>query len=152
MTESDQARCAPALNQSANQTRRTILASLAAFSAALPAIAQASTDPIFAVIERHRDLSADYDAAVSISAKLEEGDQFDAADKISAERSAVLREYANELVHSKPITIAGVIALSRYAAGLREWEMPDDQSWRQRFLGTLADAITEISTTRPLAS
>ncbi|MGY4294612.1 hypothetical protein ACVWXN_002707 [Bradyrhizobium sp. i1.4.4] len=115
-------------------------------------MAQASTDPIFAVIERHRELTAHYDAAVSVSAKLEEGAEFDAADEISGERSADLRDHANVLVQSKPTTIAGLIALSRYTASLREWQLPDDQGWHKIFLAALADAIDEVSTAPPPAS
>ncbi|WP_247554915.1 hypothetical protein [Bradyrhizobium sp. 138] len=40
--------------------------------------------------------------------------------------------------------MAGVIALTRYVAGLREWELPDDDAWHRVFLRGLADAIDEI--------
>lgn len=41
---------------------------------------------------------------------------------------------------------SGVIALTRYVAGLREWELPDDDAWHRVFLEGLADAINEIGT------
>ncbi|WP_246783611.1 hypothetical protein [Bradyrhizobium sp. CCBAU 21365] len=71
-------------------------------------------DTIFDVIERHRELSAQHAAAASVSSKLVAGPEFDAADAISEERGLALEEYADVLIHSKPTTLAGVIALSRY--------------------------------------
>ncbi|MDA9537435.1 hypothetical protein ACM41_14890 [Bradyrhizobium sp. CCBAU 21362] len=106
--------------------------------------AAADRDLIFVVIERHRELSAHYDAAASVSAKLEDGADFFAADEISSQRNLALTEHANVLIRSKPVTIAGVIALTRYVAGLREWELPDDDAWHRVFLEGLADAVDEI--------
>lgn len=92
-----------------------------------------------------------YDAAVSVSAKLEEGTAFDVADEISGERCAALQEHAGVLVGSKPTTIAGVAALSRYVASLGAWQLPDDETWHRVLLRTLADAIDEIGATHPAA-
>ncbi|MCA1363403.1 hypothetical protein I6F14_23660 [Bradyrhizobium sp. IC3069] len=105
-------------------------------------------DLIFVVIERHRELSAHYDAALSVSAKLNEGPEFDAADKISSQRDHALAKHANVLIRSTPTTIAGVIALTRYVGSLREWELPDDDSWYRVFLEGLADAIDGIAMAR----
>ena len=96
------------------------------------------------MIERHRELSAHYDAALSVSAKLDEGAEFDAADEISSQRSHALAEHANVLIRSTPTTFAGVIALTRYVGSLREWELPDDDAWYRVFLEGLADAIDGI--------
>ncbi|MCA1438033.1 hypothetical protein I6F33_34530 [Bradyrhizobium sp. BRP20] len=106
--------------------------------------AAADRDLIFVVIERHRELSAHYDAALSVSAKLD-GPEFDAADEISSQRTHALAEHANVLIRSTPTTIAGVIALTRYVGSLREWELPDDDAWYRVFLGGLADAIDGIT-------
>lgn len=95
----------------------------------------------FGVIARNRELSAEHDAAVSISAKLDSGLEFDAADETSEEKRLALAEHANVLIHPKPTTIAGVIALSRYVASLKAWQLSDDEDWHQVFLATLADAI-----------
>jgi hypothetical protein len=65
---------------------------------ALPVAAATAPDPIFTVIERHRELSGQCSAAVSISAKLVDGPEFDAADQVSAERSDVLIEHAAVLI------------------------------------------------------
>ncbi|WP_354124585.1 hypothetical protein [Bradyrhizobium sp. LA6.10] len=101
-------------------------------------------DPIFNVIERHRELSARYDAATSVSAKLSEGPEFDAADAVSGERSQALHRHAAVLIRSEPTTIAGVNVLIHYVAGLRQWEVPADDGWHQVLLGTLADALDGI--------
>ncbi|MCS3926240.1 hypothetical protein M2175_001271 [Bradyrhizobium elkanii] len=106
--------------------------------------AAADRDLIFVVIERHRELSAHYDAAASVSAKLEDGADFFAADEISGQRNLALTEHANALIRSRPATIAGVVALAKYVAGLREWELPDDDAWHRVFLEGLADAIDAI--------
>ncbi|MEK9281169.1 hypothetical protein MTR72_16355 [Bradyrhizobium sp. ISRA442] len=108
-------------------------------------IAAADRDLIFVVIERHRELSAYYDAALSVSARLEEEAEFNAADEISVQRNQVLAEHADVLIRSTPTTIAGVIALTRYVGSLRDWELPDDDAWYRVFLEGLADAIDGIT-------
>ncbi|KRQ01834.1 hypothetical protein AOQ72_10480 [Bradyrhizobium yuanmingense] len=107
--------------------------------------AAADRDLIFVVIERHRELSAYYEAALSVSAKLDEGPEFDAADQISCQRNHALAEQANVLIRSTPTTIAGVIALTRYVGSLREWDLPDDDAWYRIFLEGLADAMDAIA-------
>ncbi|MGY4629927.1 hypothetical protein [Bradyrhizobium sp. USDA 4486] len=104
-----------------------------------PSVAAADRDLIFVVIERHRELSAHYDAAASLSDKLEDGAELAAADEVTGQTNLALREHANVLIRSKPATIAGVIALTRYVAGLREWELPDDSDGADAM--TLAHAI-----------
>ncbi|WP_426418182.1 hypothetical protein [Bradyrhizobium genosp. A] len=132
-------------------SRRMTLAGLATFQVVLPATAAVDRDPIFAAIDLHSEMSTRYDAAVSVSAKLEEGAAFDVADKISGERCAALKEHAGVLIRSKPTTIAGVACLSRYVASLGAWQLPDDETWHQVLLRTLADAIEEIGATYPTA-
>ncbi|MCA1500243.1 hypothetical protein [Bradyrhizobium sp. NBAIM14] len=112
--------------------------------------AAADRDLTFVVIERHRELSAHYDAALSVSAKLD-GPEFHAAEEISSQRNHALAEHANVLIRSTPTTIAGVIALTRYVGSLREWELPDDDAWYRVFLGGLADAIDGIAMAQRLA-
>jgi hypothetical protein len=122
-------------------SRRAALAGLAALPVVLPVAATAGPDPIFTVIERHRELSTHCDEAVSISAKLMDGPEFDAADEISAERRDALVEYAAVVIRSEPTTMAGIAALIRYVASLGEWQVPTDDDWHQVFLGTLANAL-----------
>lgn len=73
------------------------------------------------------------------------GPEFDAAEKVTSERSDALDRHTKVLFHSQPTTIAGVIALTRYVAGLGLGQVPDDVWWPQVFLGILADAIAEAS-------
>ncbi|WP_445219851.1 hypothetical protein ACKWRH_06830 [Bradyrhizobium sp. Pa8] len=103
-------------------------------------------DSIFEVIEHHRGLSAQHDAAASISAKLVEGPEFDAAEAISEERLLALDQYGDVLIHSKPTTLAGAIALSRYVASLPAWLLSDEYDWHHPFLTTLADALDKGAT------
>lgn len=114
-----------------------------------PSAAAAGRDLVFTLIQKHRELSAQYDAAASVSTKLEGGSEFDAADEISDQRNLALTEHANLLIRSTPTTIGGVIALIRYVGTLRDWELPDDDAWYQVFLRALANAIDEISVTQP---
>ena len=85
-------------------TRRRFLstaATLAAGSAAgawRPAAAAESNDPIFAMIERHREFSAHCRAAYDISGKLHAGPEFDAADAVSVEKHDRLIDHADAFI------------------------------------------------------
>jgi hypothetical protein len=134
-----------------------MMAGLAVLPAALPAAAAAPADPVFVVIDRHRGLSAHFTEAVDISAKLEDGSDFEAADAIASERNQALLDHAEVLIRSEPKTMAGALALTRYVASLEEWQTPADRretseieasqaaAWHQIFLRTLADALDNIS-------
>jgi hypothetical protein len=136
-------------------SRRVMLAGF--LLAALPAAAAAPADPVFVVIDRHRGLSAHFTEAVDVSAKLEDGSDFEAADAIASERNQALLDHAEVLIRSEPTTMAGALALTRYVASLEEWQMPADRreiseiaesltaDWHQAFLRTLADALDNIT-------
>lgn len=137
MTQADRVHSTPPTNTSVHPaSRRGFLAQAAAAVAggatldmALPVSAGAPefvSDPIYTIIEKHRELSARYDAAVSISAKPFDGPECDAAEEVTAAACTELLNYADSLVSSPPTTLAGVIALLRYAADMQEWEMPRD--------------------------
>ncbi|WP_245288027.1 hypothetical protein [Bradyrhizobium sp. Ec3.3] len=134
----------PRTDRSEWLSRRAALASLAILPAALPGAAAAEPDPIFAVIQRHRDLSDHYSAATAISAKLPDGPEFEAADKVSGERGDALSKHTDVLIRSEPTTMAGIAALTRYAASLANWQVPSDEDWPQVLLGTLANAFDSI--------
>lgn len=133
-----------------------VLPAAAAIPTAAPALPAATDiDPIFAAIERHRDLSARYAAAASVSTGLPAGPEFNRAEAVTAERAQLLIDHADELICSKPATSAGVVALMRYVASLEEWEEPIDWqewensngatvNWHQTFLGTMAAALEQI--------
>ena len=144
------------LSANKKPTRRAALTALAAapLAAGLPAVTEAAEpDPIFAAIERHRELSESYTAAVDVSSDLKAGPEFKAADAITAERCQALLDHAGTLVRSEPTTLTGVAALVRYVASLEEWQTPVDRDleafpiadWHQAFLTTLANALDKIS-------
>lgn len=90
----------------------------AAFGLALPLSGSAQSpsqvpDPIYAAIERHRELSAGYDAAVSVSAKLFDEPECDATEEVTDAACTDLLDFAGRLVCSQPATLAGAIALLR---------------------------------------
>ena len=135
-------------------SRRTALSGLAALPLAAPAAAAIEPDPVFATIDRHRELSDRLSAATAVSAKLMDGPEFEAADEISAARAEDLRERADTLLCTEPTTMEGAVALTRYVASLGAWQLPDDDyegefadnpsNWQQVFLETLADALENI--------
>jgi hypothetical protein len=166
MTQADRVLSTPPLRAPINTTRRNLIAQAAAaiaggalLGATLPlpesaGAAQPSPDPIYALIERHRELSARYDAAVSVSAKLFDGPEWEAAEEVTAAACTALLDFADSLVCSEPTTLAGVIALLRYAAALQEWEIPRNLEvvdvdgelidWSRAFFATVANALDRI--------
>ena len=127
-------------------SRRMALAGFAAVSVAWPAAA-AEPDPIFAAIERHRELSDDYTAAVDVSSELEDGPEFEAANAIAGDTCRALLDHADALIRLQPTTIAGVVALLRYVATLEEWEQPrsfevdGEPVWIKTLCTTVANAL-----------
>jgi hypothetical protein len=172
MTQADSVHSTPRTDSSLNRpmdspkpvkrlSRRILLAGLAAVgipTSTSVAVATATRDPIFAVIERHRELSAQYGAAVHISGDMTSDDPgFEAAELATQERCDALLDYsADELISLLPTTLAGTVALLRYVAGLKEWQQPADfvawetsngltMDWYQVFLHTLADGVEALA-------
>jgi hypothetical protein len=155
MDQADRVHSTPPTNSPTSRRRfLSAAAALAAGSAALaleipPALATES-DPIFAMIERHRELSAHCRAAYDISGNLLAGPEFDAAEAVSAERNDRLTNHVDALIGCEPTTMAGVLAAMRYLATLSDWQEPSDaewlsgdgesMDWHQAFLDTLANA------------
>jgi hypothetical protein len=67
---------------------------------------------------------------------------------------ALLNHADDELISTLPTTLAGVIALARYMAGLPDWQQPRDHvrweidgvaaDWHQILLHTLADGFEAL--------
>ncbi|MEY9578687.1 hypothetical protein ABIE88_006263 [Bradyrhizobium diazoefficiens] len=129
-------------------TRRSALADFLPSAVVASAGAGTAADPIFSIIENHRELSARYEEAVCISGDLEPGPEFDAAGKVTGRRSEDLIDHADLLISSEPATIAGIIALTRYVSSLDEWQTPAGLDWHQALLITLADALDKIGAQR----
>lgn len=66
----------------------------------LPASAAAIPDPIFAVIVHHRALSAAYLAAMGVSAALEPGPEFEAAEAFTSQKVDALIDHAEMPIRS----------------------------------------------------
>jgi hypothetical protein len=155
MTQADRVHSTPPTNAPIDTKRRRFLLSAAggAVTAAIPVAALAvGPDPIFAAIERHRELSAEYTAAVDVSSKIEDGPEFEAADAIAGDRCGELLDCAEELIRLEPTSLAGVIALIRYVASLEEWQTPRDPDefdgqppdWGKAFCTTVANALDRV--------
>jgi hypothetical protein len=121
--------------------RRAILAGAASLPiTALPAMAE--SDPIFAAIERHRELSAHRDAILE-NPELQWSDEADAA--ADAECAA-----ADALFDILPTTVPGVAALLRY---LYEFERAHEETFCGRYQdkwafvlhGRAAEALERIA-------
>lgn len=107
--------------------RRTFLRQLVAASAlALPVAAAAAAhadadDPIFAAIERHRRLEAEFSRVCGITdevAAAEEGRTITAADEQVYERVSDAADTGlDALVETVPVTVAGVRAMLAYVFG-----------------------------------
>jgi hypothetical protein len=93
-------------------SRRSVIVGAAALPAlAMPAIASSASDPIFAAIERHRQIEAAYVAACNepiVEAK--EQAREDRANELCDKSGDALVE----LVAMTPTTLAGCAALRRY--------------------------------------
>ena len=82
-----------------------------------------NVDPVYAIIERHKALSAAYTAAADVSGKLGAGPEFEAADAITAERCDALFDYAETLDLLRAHNDGGhrrVDALCRQSSGVAD--------------------------------
>ena len=108
---------------------------VASVASAIPADVNPATDPIFALIERHRAAAAVYD--VSNPDADPEGDEL-----ALAEDKAALKE----LLTTRPITLAGCAAVLRYVASydaaydISLFDLVDAEPC-ETFLPLIADAI-----------
>jgi hypothetical protein len=131
-------------------SRRAALAGLAILPAAMPAAA-AEPDPVYAAIERYKELSVEYTAAVDRSAPLHpkdpgyrdaRDDTFDAGD--------ALFEQMDVLFTLRPSTLAGAVTWLKYISTLEDWQMPagledgDGKANAQAFCVALAGALEQI--------
>ncbi|WP_342723923.1 hypothetical protein AAFG07_33250 [Bradyrhizobium sp. B097] len=110
-----------------------------------PVKAKESIDPVFKAIARHRQVSKDYDDAGAIWAQFISGPEYEGVGKIVDKKSAPLERQTKVLMRSKPTTMAGAIALTGYVAGLRLWQMPNEEDWYKDFLGRLAEVLGKLA-------
>jgi hypothetical protein len=99
-------------------SRRAVISAIPAVAAiaALPAVALASPDdPIFALIEEHRVLHAEYLRLVDISAGTnDDAPEYNAANEATDQAFGRAEVVAWRLVEVPPATAAGAAALLRY--------------------------------------
>jgi hypothetical protein len=110
------------------RSRRAVLTGIASAAAlpiagALPATAGATTDPIYAAIERHKQTAAVWDAAVDVRSNFndldlhmtaEQREQRDELDDALEDARAPCDQAGIDLVTAKPTTPAGIVAAIAY--------------------------------------
>jgi hypothetical protein len=131
----------PPTNTSATHSRRSILGAIAGSAAAagsgaglaLPTAKASETDPIYAAIEAHRRACTEHNEAVHIHMAFEEvrmeGEKLEKYNSLVAETDgAYLRmdDAGCDLINTKPMTLAGILALCRYIKPLFEEEDSPD--------------------------
>jgi hypothetical protein len=148
MTQADCVHSTPPTNTPIDTTRRHFLSvaaagamSIAAVSAtALPVEADAelvnaapAVDPIYAVIEAHRRACTEHVEAVHIHMAFEEvgmeGEKLEKYNSLVAETDAAydrLDDVGCDLINTKPMTLAGVLALCRYVKPFFGESDPDE--------------------------
>jgi hypothetical protein len=163
----------PPTNTSARHSRRSILGAIAGSAAAAggmagltPAIAAAlPDDPIFAVIERHRDLAKTYDAVWGDRADCKdfgtlteaERDRVRELNDATDEAHLPLEAAAMDLFNTHPTTRTGIITALFYMRiqhrndgehMIRGWLEDEDGEryidWRDAWLETLIQAVLQL--------
>jgi hypothetical protein len=84
------------------------------------------TDPVFAVVERHKALSAAYDIAVNHPDVGDDSPEFAAVNELSERATDAMLDHADVLFAFRPTKSAGVAALLRYISTLKDWQLPRD--------------------------
>jgi hypothetical protein len=136
MTQADSVHSTPPTNTS--PTRRNILGTIAAAGAAALTLAPAraadpAIDPIYEVIERHRNAAREHHEAVDIHMDFEEigmtGAKLEKYESVVAETAATydrLEDAGVDLINTRPTTLAGIFALCQYIKPLfAEDDAPD---------------------------
>jgi hypothetical protein len=147
---------ATSMNERAPTSRRAVLAGIAAAPAlAVSAFALTSVgtpDPIFAAIENHRKLEADWLSLCRSKDELGEGDQEDTPELVAAGDAAVNARLL--LANTVPTTPAGLAAYLDYLLNCSVVELEtfffDDDDEIMPFLKSLHSAVHGMSGLRPM--
>ena len=168
MTQADSVHSTPPTNTS--PTRRNILGTIAAAGAAAiatgPAIAgPAEPDPIYAAIERHKDLAKAFDAVWKLRARCKDFETLTEAEKARVlelndatdAAGLPLEAAAMDLFDTAPTTHAGIIAALRYMRiqhgndgehMIQGWLEDEDGEryidWRDAWLDTLIESVDAL--------
>jgi hypothetical protein len=180
MTQADSVHSTPPTNTSAiddpqspakPRSRRSVLGAIAAAAGATaltvaPARAAApGADPVYAAIERHKDLAKAFDAVWKLRARCKDFGTLTEAEKARVRElndatdaaGLPLEAAAMDLFNTAPTTRAGVIAALRYMRIQHEndgehmiegWLEDEDGEryidWRAAWLDTLIEAVAEL--------
>jgi hypothetical protein len=125
--------------------------------------AAAAVDPIYALIERHKQAAAAHDATTEVRAHFddlnmneEQKEQFYALEAAVDSAWDSLDEVGTDLVNTKPATLAGIVALCRYVEpflnekdtiNLPEviyWDDDTDSSAGGAFANAIASAVEAL--------
>jgi hypothetical protein len=180
MTKANRVHSTPPTNTSAiddqqstgkPHSRRSVLGAIAAATAAVtvagarPAGAAPAVDPIYAAIERHKDLAKAFDAVWKLRAHCKDFGTLTEAEKARVRElndatdaaGLPLEAAAMDLFNTAPTTHAGIIAALRYMRiqngddgehMIQGWLEDGDGEryidWIDAWLDTIADAATEL--------
>jgi hypothetical protein len=176
MTQADSVHSTPPTNTSANQPRSSrrgflvqaagVAAASAALGAGLPLPAPAATpDPLFAAIERHKDLAKAYDEAWKLRGRCEDFGTLTEEEKARVSELNDLTDAAGlplgaaamDLFNTHPTTSAGIITALFYTRiqhrndgehMVQGWMEDEDGEryidWRDAWLETLIQAVLHL--------
>jgi hypothetical protein len=158
MTQAKRVHSTPPTNTPIDTRRRHFLslAAGAAVAAAIPnaaPVAASAIDPIYAVIERHKQAHAVHDAAASVRADFydihmsaDQRKQLAAMEEAVDEAWEQREEAAIDLVNTKPTTLAGIVALCRYVGPLfdADGSLPDVIHWDDDTNTSAAGAFANV--------
>ncbi len=119
-------------------------------------IAPDVVDPVYAMIERHKELSVAYSKAVNHPDVGNSVRKNPAAERASNRAMKQLLDQARRLFAFKPSTAEGVEALLRYISSLKEWELPGDYSGEselrrlKQLTKSLAEALSDTKLSEAL--
>jgi hypothetical protein len=127
-----------------------------AVAAAIPTAtltAAPAADPIYALIERHKEAAAVYDAATHVRAHFNDCHMNDEQRKqLAVLQDAVdeawdpREEAAIDLLNTKPTTLAGIVALCRYIEPLlnADGELPPMIYWDDETISSAGGAFANV--------
>jgi hypothetical protein len=137
-------------------SRRSMLGAIAVLPALPVAAVAAEPDPIFALIEAKRAADIAHGDAITMQDRADTQFGFDSDESFEADERCEAACYAAhdaawQLARTAPISLAGVVAVLRFANQLEDegMEWPDTdrigaEGWHYRLRATIAQAIEAI--------
>jgi hypothetical protein len=117
-----------------------------------PTPPQPTADPVYGVIQRHKELSLAYDTAVNHPDVGDYRPKFAEVNAISDRASKALMDHTDMMWFTfQPTTPSGVGALLRYISTLEDWQMPGGMgepaeiACLKRLCSTMSNALAAVS-------